>query len=50
MGGTKYGYDKEGKPFLTKEPNLSGRVPAQKLENFSLETPNKVITVCTWKS
>jgi phosphoglycolate phosphatase-like HAD superfamily hydrolase len=22
MGGTKYGYDKEGKPFLTKEPEL----------------------------
>jgi phosphoglycolate phosphatase-like HAD superfamily hydrolase len=22
MGGTKYGYDKEGKPFLTKEPQL----------------------------
>jgi phosphoglycolate phosphatase-like HAD superfamily hydrolase len=22
MGGTKYGYDKEGKPFLTKEPKL----------------------------
>src|SRR5260370_10343630 len=22
MGGTKYGYDKEGKPFLTKEPNM----------------------------
>ena len=22
MGGTKYGYDKNGKPFLTKEPNL----------------------------
>jgi phosphoglycolate phosphatase-like HAD superfamily hydrolase len=21
-GGTKYGYDKDGKPFLTKEPNL----------------------------
>jgi hypothetical protein len=21
-GGTKYGYDKEGKPFLTKEPKL----------------------------
>jgi phosphoglycolate phosphatase-like HAD superfamily hydrolase len=22
MGGTKYGYDKDGKPFLTKEPKL----------------------------
>jgi phosphoglycolate phosphatase-like HAD superfamily hydrolase len=22
MGGTKYGYDKEGKPFLTKEPKM----------------------------
>ena len=22
MGGTKYGYDKDGKPFLTKEPRL----------------------------
>jgi len=22
MSGTKYGYDKEGKPFLTKEPKL----------------------------
>src|SRR5262249_43624683 len=22
MGGTKYGYDKAGKPFLTKEPKL----------------------------
>lgn len=22
IGGTKYGYDKEGKPFLTKEPKL----------------------------
>ena len=22
MGGTKFGYDKEGKPFLTKEPKL----------------------------
>jgi phosphoglycolate phosphatase-like HAD superfamily hydrolase len=22
MGGTKYGYDKQGKPFLTKEPKL----------------------------
>ena len=22
MGGTKYGYDKDGKPFLTKEPSL----------------------------
>jgi phosphoglycolate phosphatase-like HAD superfamily hydrolase len=22
MGGTKYGYDKNGRPFLTKEPNL----------------------------
>ena len=22
MAGTKYGYDKEGKPFLTKEPTL----------------------------
>jgi phosphoglycolate phosphatase-like HAD superfamily hydrolase len=22
MGGTRYGYDKEGKPFLTKEPKL----------------------------
>jgi phosphoglycolate phosphatase-like HAD superfamily hydrolase len=22
MGGTKYGYDKEGRPFLTKEPRL----------------------------
>jgi hypothetical protein len=22
MGGTKFGYDKEGKPFLTKEPTL----------------------------
>ena len=22
VGGTKYGYDKEGKPFLTKEPKL----------------------------
>jgi phosphoglycolate phosphatase-like HAD superfamily hydrolase len=22
MGGTKYGYDKDGKPFLTKEPEL----------------------------
>jgi len=22
MGGTKYGYDKDGKPFLTKEPTL----------------------------
>ena len=22
MGGIKYGYDKEGKPFLTKEPTL----------------------------
>jgi len=22
MGGTTYGYDKDGKPFLTKEPNL----------------------------
>jgi phosphoglycolate phosphatase-like HAD superfamily hydrolase len=22
MGGTKYGYDKEGRPFLTKEPKL----------------------------
>jgi hypothetical protein len=22
MGGMKYGYDKEGKPFLTKEPKL----------------------------
>src|SRR6266508_4374023 len=22
MGGTTYGYDKEGKPFLTKDPNL----------------------------
>jgi hypothetical protein len=22
MGGTKYGYDKEGKPILTKEPKL----------------------------
>src|SRR5438874_13272764 len=22
MGGTKYGYDKDGKPMLTKEPNL----------------------------
>ena len=21
-GGTKYGYDKDGKPFLTKEPKL----------------------------
>ena len=22
MGGTKYGYEKDGKPFLTKEPKL----------------------------
>jgi hypothetical protein len=22
MGGMKYGYDKEGKPFLTKEPKI----------------------------
>src|ERR1700736_1349271 len=22
MGGTKFGYDKDGKPFLTKEPKL----------------------------
>ena len=22
MGGTKYGYDRDGKPFLTKEPKL----------------------------
>ena len=37
MGGTKYGYDKDGKPFLTKEPKLLlNDVCAGKVEGIHL--------------